>query len=178
MDWWSKTFGILKEESPYFSMSIAALMLLLMLLPLFAGHGTPIISDVLEIRNQYLPHIFWAFVLTFVVGVYGLISRFFKKRKGAAALALERNKKKTLLEKLKYQSSTDGACSAGKQECLEWANKTAPLLKYNELYFEVFMNNAALLPVKLSSMTLGPAVDTMKNIVKTAIADIENELDD
>jgi len=85
--------------------------------------------------------------------------------------------KKKLLQKLKalleMKEVKDGFPS--QQACIDWANKVAPLLKFNQQYYINFMQNAHKMNLKLSSHTLVPAFNIMVSQLKMAINELENE---
>lgn len=85
--------------------------------------------------------------------------------------------KKKLLQKLKallkMKEVKDGFPS--QQACIDWANKVAPLLKFNQQYYVNFMQNAHKMNLKLSSHTLVPAFNIMVSQLKMAINELENE---
>ena len=66
------------------------------------------------------------------------------------------------------------------QDCIDWCNKVAPLLKFNQQYYINFVQNAHKMNLSLSSYTLEPAFNIMKSQVQMAIEElkieIENEL--
>ena len=83
--------------------------------------------------------------------------------------------KQKILEKLEelygLKEVTEGFSSQA--ACIEWSNKVAPLLKFNEQYYVNFMQNAHKINLPLSSYTLGPALNIMKSQVKMAIEELK-----
>lgn len=64
------------------------------------------------------------------------------------------------------------------QACIEWSNKVAPLLKFNQQYYINFIQNAHKMNLPLSSYTLEPAFNIMVSQLQMAIEQlkIENEM--
>lgn len=61
------------------------------------------------------------------------------------------------------------------QACIDWSNKVAPLLKFNQQYYINFINNAHKMNFRLSSDTLVPAFNIMVSQLQMAINELENE---
>ncbi|MDD5129721.1 MAG: hypothetical protein PHS66_01520 [Candidatus Omnitrophica bacterium] len=61
------------------------------------------------------------------------------------------------------------------QACIDWSNKVAPLLKFNEQYYYNFIQNAHKINLPLSSYTLKPAFNIMKSQVQMAIEELKLE---
>ena len=84
--------------------------------------------------------------------------------------------KKKLLQKLKtlleMKEVKEGFPS--QQACIDWANKVAPLLKFNQQYYANFMQNAHKMNLNLSSYTLVPAFNVMISQLQMAINELEN----
>jgi hypothetical protein len=64
------------------------------------------------------------------------------------------------------------------QACINWANKVAPLLKFNQQYYYNFLQNAHKINLPLSSYTLGPALKVMESQVQMAIEELRLAIDD
>jgi hypothetical protein len=85
--------------------------------------------------------------------------------------------KKKLLQKLKtLLEMKDGLSS--KQACIDWANKVAPLLKFDQQYYVNFLQNAHKINLNLSSYALVPAFNIMVSQLQMAINELENEEDE
>ncbi|MBU0477966.1 hypothetical protein KKC91_05310 [bacterium] len=88
--------------------------------------------------------------------------------------------KKKLLQKLKalleIEEVKDGFPS--QHACIDWANKVAPLLKFDQEYYANFMQNAHKMNLKLSSYTLVPAFNIMVSQLQMAINELEDEEDE
>jgi len=85
------------------------------------------------------------------------------------------NKKKLLQELktlLEMKEVKEGFPS--QQACSDWANKVAPLLKFNQQYYVNFMQNAYKMNLNLSSSTLVPALKIMVSQLQMAINELEN----
>ena len=63
------------------------------------------------------------------------------------------------------------------QACIDWCNKVAPLLKFNEQYYYNFLQNAHKMNLPLSSYTLGPALKVMVSQVQMAIEELKLEIE-
>jgi hypothetical protein len=63
------------------------------------------------------------------------------------------------------------------QACINWANKVAPLLKFNQQYYYNFLQNAHKINLPLSSYTLGPALKVMESQVQMAIEELRLAID-
>lgn len=66
-----------------------------------------------------------------------------------------------------------------RESCISWSNKVAPLLKFNNKYYENFTHNSFLINLKLSGDAIQSAIRVVKSQVEMAIeelkAEIENE---
>ena len=63
-------------------------------------------------------------------------------------------------------------------ECLEWIDKVAPLLKYDQQHYNNFQSNAVFARVKdLSAARILKHLDVMISIVNQAIAELEMSSD-
>ncbi len=87
--------------------------------------------------------------------------------------------KKLLLKKLEdlfyLKEVTEGFPS--QQACIGWANKVAPLLKFNQQYYVNFMQNAHNLNLNLSSYTLIPSLNIMKSQIEMAIEELKLKIE-
>lgn len=87
--------------------------------------------------------------------------------------------KKIILEKLEVlyniKEVTDGFPS--QKACIEWANKVAPLLKFNGQYYVNFIQNSHKMNLPLSSYTLGPAFNIMVSQMQMAIEELKLEIE-
>lgn len=62
------------------------------------------------------------------------------------------------------------------QACINWSNKVAPLLKFNELYYKTFRNNSLMMHQPLSSRALLPIYRTMVSQLQMAIEELNLEI--
>jgi len=88
--------------------------------------------------------------------------------------------KKVLLGKLeelfKLEEETNGFNS--QQEAISWSNKVAPLLKrVDDFYYTNFIANSHKLNLRLSSLTLLPALNIMKSHLEMAIQDLKVQVE-
>ena len=63
------------------------------------------------------------------------------------------------------------------EACVNWANKVAPLLKFNNQYYVNFAQNAHKMNLPLSSHTLVPAFSVMTSQVQMAIEELRMEIE-
>ena len=63
------------------------------------------------------------------------------------------------------------------QACINWANKVAPLLKFNQQYYINFLQNAHKLNLPLSSSILGPAFKVMVSQLQMAIEELKMDIE-
>ncbi|MFQ6126484.1 MAG: hypothetical protein ACE5R6_18005 [Candidatus Heimdallarchaeota archaeon] len=84
--------------------------------------------------------------------------------------------KNSLLQKLKklFEIKEVKEGFPSQQACIEWANKVAPLLKFNQQYYVNFIQNAHKMNLNLSSYTLEPAFNIMVSQLQMAINELEN----
>jgi len=87
--------------------------------------------------------------------------------------------KKKILEKLEALFNLDEVKKgfASQEDCIDWGNKVAPLLKFNPQYYYNFLQNQHKMNLPLSSYTLGPALNVMRSQVQMAIEDLKAELE-
>ena len=86
---------------------------------------------------------------------------------------------KEQLEKLKQLQITDANESIflKHKTLLEWIDKVAPLLKYNNEHYSLFMNTALKVSIpNISSHTAIPCLNIMKSVVNRAITELENDI--
>jgi len=87
--------------------------------------------------------------------------------------------KKALLRKLEelygMKEVKDGFPT--QQACLDWSNRVAPLLKFNEQYYTNFVANSHKMNLRLSSFTLEPALNIMVSQLQMAIAELKNNIE-
>lgn len=88
--------------------------------------------------------------------------------------------KKQILKKLEelYNIKEVKEGFSSQQACINWANKVAPLLKFNQQYYYNFLQNAHKINLPLSSYTLGPALKVMESQVQMAIEELRLAIDD
>jgi len=63
------------------------------------------------------------------------------------------------------------------ESCIDWTNKVAPLLKFNNQYYVNFAQNAHKMNLPLSSHTLVPAFRVMASQVQMAIEELRMEIE-
>ncbi len=87
--------------------------------------------------------------------------------------------KKTLLTKLEelFEVPEVRKGFPSQQACLDWANKVAPLLRFNKQYYINFLENAHKLHLPLSSLTLGPAFRVMVSQLQMAIEELKMDME-
>ena len=87
--------------------------------------------------------------------------------------------KNRLLEKLEALYNMDKVKKrfASQQDCIDWGNKVAPLLKFNSQYYYNFLQSLHKMNFPLSSYTLGPALNAMVSQVKMAIEELKMEIE-
>lgn len=62
------------------------------------------------------------------------------------------------------------------QACIDWSNRVAPLLKFNEQYYLNFVQNAHKMNLNLSSCILEPAFRVMVSQVHMAIEELKMDV--
>lgn len=85
--------------------------------------------------------------------------------------------RKVILKKLEelYHQEEVSKGWPSQQSCIEWSNKVAPLLKFNQQYYINFMQNAHNLNLNLSSYSTTPALNIMKSQIRMAIEELKIE---
>lgn len=83
---------------------------------------------------------------------------------------------KKLLQKLKTLSEMKEVKEGfpSQQACIDWANKVAPLLKFNQQYYVNFIQNAHKMNLNLTAYALVPAFNIMVSQLQMAINELEN----
>ncbi len=81
---------------------------------------------------------------------------------------------KRLEELFNAPEATNGFPSQG--ECIAWANKAAPLLKFNDQYYQVFMYHSQVINRNISIYTAEPAFRTMLSQVQMAIEELKLDI--
>jgi len=80
------------------------------------------------------------------------------------------------LEKLyRRKEIKDGFSS--KQACLEWSNKVAPLLRFNNQYYANFLANAHKMNLRLSPPTIESAFSIMISQLRMAIEELKSDIE-
>ena len=172
---WSQIFAFLKEESPLFSMIITGILLIILILPGIVDVNDPTWADVLKARREYIVYIAGLFVLTLSLGLCRYITRYFKSRQAKRAQEAERELKANTLSHL-LGLEREGARFASQDECVHWANRVAPLLRFNGRIYEEFKQFQRLIPLGLSVATTAPAVESMRAQVNAAIEELKHDL--
>ncbi len=87
--------------------------------------------------------------------------------------------KRIVLEKLEnlYNQEEVSKGWPSQQACIEWGNRVAPLLKFNQQYYLNFIQNAHRLNLNLSSYSIIPALNIMKSQMQMAIEELKMEND-
>ncbi len=80
------------------------------------------------------------------------------------------------LEELFYSKEVKEGFSS-KESCMDWANKVGPLLKFNQQYYYMFLQYAHRVSLPVSSYTIEPALNIMKNQVQMAIEELKIEIE-
>ena len=110
-----------KKQSIYFNISITIISFIILFLPIVTKFiGNDILDGLLKLRNDFLPYI----VLVFLVSSIVLLTQILSKR------ATKKKRKRILksLEELRSIEQLEKGFES-QQDCLNWANKVAPLLK-------------------------------------------------
>jgi len=63
-----------------------------------------------------------------------------------------------------------------KQACISWANKVAPLLRFNRQYYQQFVYYSQIINHKVSNYTAEPAFRTMVSQVEMAIEELKVDI--
>jgi hypothetical protein len=86
-------------------------------------------------------------------------------------------KKETLakLEEL-FQMPEVSSGFPSKQAGLSWANRVAPLLRFNPQYHEPFLHYLQIVSLNVSNYTAAPAFQNMLNQVEMAIEELKHDL--
>ena len=81
---------------------------------------------------------------------------------------------KRLEELFNAQEVTGGFSSQA--ACVSWANKAAPLLRFNNQYYQTFMYYSQIINRNVSTVTAEPAFRTMVSQVEMAIEELKIEI--
>lgn len=65
-----------------------------------------------------------------------------------------------------------------REVCVDWANRVAPLLKFNKQYYVNFAQNAHKMNLPLSSHTLVPAFRVMTSQIQMAIEELRMDIEE
>ena len=80
-----------------------------------------------------------------------------------------------ILAQLRSLARAHGEGFKSQNECIDWANKVAPLLRFNNDHYITFLNHAGLInTVGLSANAHGTALNNMISTVQQAIAELES----
>ncbi|MCK4604958.1 MAG: hypothetical protein KAU41_09770 [Deltaproteobacteria bacterium] len=113
--------SFVKEQSIYFNMSITIISFVILFLPIVAHFvGNDTLDDLLKLRDDFLPYVVLVFLFSFIVSLTQILSKRASKKKRKRIL-------KSLEELRSVKQLEKGFKS--QQDCLNWANKVAPLLK-------------------------------------------------
>jgi hypothetical protein len=83
----------------------------------------------------------------------------------------------TKLKELKIERG-NGPLFKSSDECMEWIDNVAPLLKYDENHYQTFMTNAQYVRITtLSADRLMSHLNPMIGIVNQAIIELENKIE-
>ena len=82
-----------------------------------------------------------------------------------------------ILAQLRLLARAHGDGFKSQNECIDWANKVAPLLRFNNDHYITFLNHTGLInTVGLSANTHGTALNHMLSTVQQAIAELESDM--
>ena len=120
----NSVYGLLsffKKQSIYFNMSITIISFTILFLPILTLFvGGSILNDLLKLRSDFLSYIVIIFLVSFIFSLAQVLSKRANKKRQIRIL-------KKLEELRNIEQLEKGFKS--QQDCLNWANKVAPLLK-------------------------------------------------
>ena len=176
MDWLTGILKMIREQSPYYNMVFAIICVPILFLPVFFSLETlKKIPEIIAWREKYLPYIAIVFVIFFVIGGGQFIKKIadhFKRRN-------ELKQKSYLLSKLQNLYDHPGLKDGFKSqdECIQWANMTAPLLQFDTQYYSNFLASSHRINIKGISANLATSLlNTMKSQIQMAIEELKNDL--
>ena len=177
---WLGFLKTIKGQSLYYNMTFAIISFILLFLPIFLGTETlQKIPEIVAWRQNYLPYILIVFIAFSVFGGGQFISKivnFIKKKKTDLKLLEE---KKSLLSKIERLSNHNGLKGGFKSqdECIQWSNMVAPLLKFNPQYYSNFVACSHRINIKNISADFATSLlNTMKSQIQMAIEDLKNDI--
>ncbi len=88
---------------------------------------------------------------------------------------MEKKETLTKLEEL-FQMPEVRSGFPSKQAGLSWANRVAPLLRFNPQYHEPFLHYLQIVSLNVSNYTTAPAFQNMLNQVEMAIEELKHDL--
>lgn len=180
MNWLTNLLKTIKEQSPYYNMAFSAILFFILFLPIFLSAETlKTIPEIVAFRGKYLAYIGIAFVIFFVFGIGQLIKKNIDHYKDKKVRKIRlRNKQNLLLELEKLYKNGDVRKDwKTQQDCIDWSNKVAPLLQFNNQYYSNFITYAHRINITgLSSLTIKPVINIMLSQVQMAIEELKNDL--
>lgn len=178
MDWFINFLKGIREQSPYYNMTFAVVSFFVLFLPIFFSVSTlEKIPEIIVWRQKYLPYIAIAFVVFFVFGGGQFIKRVVDYKREKKELLKLKKEKQSLLSKLEDLYTQSQEKFKDQYDCIQWSNKVAPLLKFNNQYYTNFVANAHHTNIEgLSGTHYKSCVNQMKSQVKMAIEELKNDL--
>lgn len=178
MDWLTSYLKTIRQQSPYYNMVFAIICVFILFLPVFFSLETlEKIPEIIAWRQKYLPYIAVLFVVFFVFGGGQFIKKlvhFIRVKKELSKLIKEKQSLLFKLETLFNQSQKQFKTQEG---CIQWSNKVAPLLQFNNQYYSNFLASSHRINIKGISANLGTTLlNTMKSQIEMAIEELKNDL--
>lgn len=177
---WSDFLKTIKEQSPYYNITFAVASLFFLFLPIFLGDETlKRIPEIVAWRHKYLPYILIASVLLSVFGGGQLIKKVAHSVRRKKERTKTRKERQSLLRKLEalHDEKNKKGGFADRKDCLNWTNRVAPLLKFNQLYYSVFIESAHRIDiVGLSADMIDSMLNHMDSQIQMAIEEIKNDI--
>ena len=167
---WLNLYKIIKEESPYYLMVFAFILLCIIFMPLMGSSIFKYVPEIEAFRAKYIVWIFILFIICAVFGIGGFIKKTIKTRK-------TKKEKRILLSKL--ESLCNETQIKTINDLIDWGHNIAPLLKLiNKDYYITFTDKLNLmLGPQLPSYFFGIEQKKMLSIVYMAIKELKSNLD-
>ena len=182
MDWFTGFLRTIKEQSPYYNMIFAIVCLSILFLPVFFPKVSEDIPEIIAWRKKYLPYIGICFVVFFVFGGGQFVKKIVdnaKVRKAESRIRRERIALLSRLENLYNQDEVSEGRFKRQDDCIEWANKTAPLLRFNTQYYSNFLANTHRINIRgLSGNLYKSCVSQMVSQLRMAIEELKSDLNE
>lgn len=175
-------FKSVKEQSLYYNMTFAIILFFILFIPVFIGVETlNKVPELVQWRLKYLPYIAICFIVFFVFGGGQFIKRivdYFRDKKVHTRRLTERRSLLLKLEELYNMKEVKEGWKTQK-DCINWSNKVAPLLQFNNQYYTNFVAYAHRINIPgLSSLTIEPAINIMLSQLQMAIEELRIEIND